>query len=99
MAATGSRAASPPGSSASSAADTQQTAVPECHARPSFRAASAGERLEDVVAGVEGGPDVLDVVTVLERVDEAQHLLAGLVVERDGDGGQERHVGGLDGDT
>src|SRR2546421_7928119 len=49
----------------------------------------------DLVGDVEVGVHVLDVVAVLERVDQLEHPSRPVLVERDGDAGDERGVGGL----
>src|SRR4051812_12170748 len=82
---------------------------PSCRVRPTRRT-SACQRVErtllagdgrladfgeDFVGDVEVGPDVLHVVEVLERFDQAQDLLGGVVVERYLDAGQPGGVGGL----
>jgi hypothetical protein len=42
---------------------------------------------EDVVADVEVGPDVLDVIAIFQRIDQPQHPTSGLVVQRHRDRG------------
>ena len=55
--------------------------------------------LEHPLGDVEVRVDVLDVVVVLERVDQAEHLLCGaLVLDLDRGLGQHRHLGRLVGD-
>ena len=46
---------------------------------------SGVELLHDLVADVEVGEDVLDVVEVLERLDQAEHLACAVPVELDKD--------------
>ena len=58
-------------------------------------ATQALDGLEDLVADVEVGVDVLHVVEVLERVDQPEHLARAVLVERHLHARQERHVGRL----
>jgi hypothetical protein len=59
---------------------------------PTAPSASA-DRGHDLVADVEVGPDVLHVVGVLERLDQAEDLLGAVLVERHADRRQERRLG------
>ena len=55
---------------------------------------SARDGLEHGVGDVEVGVDVLDVVLILERVDQAQQLAGRILVERHGVRGHQRQLGG-----
>ena len=57
------------------------------------QSSSSSSSASTVVADVAVGPDVLHVVAVLERVDDAEHLAGAVGVELDLQGGHERRLG------
>src|SRR3569833_3635800 len=59
------------------------------------RAASGVDLLHDLVGDVEVGEDVLHVVAVLQRLQQAEALLGVLLVQRHAHAGHEVGLGGL----